>query len=54
MVKCRKADQQLIQKAMESASSQIKDKLGPVDFKLDTENFLSPAPEKDGSEADAW
>ena len=54
VVQCRKADQQLIQKAMESASSQIKDQLGPVSFKLDTENFLPPAPEKNGSEADSW
>ena len=55
MVKCRKADQQLVQKALEGATSQIKEKLGPVNFKLDSQNFLAAAPDKNGSsESDSW
>ena len=55
IVKCRKADQQQVQKAMESASSQLKEALGPVTMKLDTENYLPAAPEKNGSsDSDSW
>ena len=56
IVKCRKADQQLVKEAISGATSKIEEQLGPVTMKLDTENFLAGAPEKNGSaeSGDSW
>ena len=55
IVRCRKTDQGLVKEALSAASSKIEEALGPCSMKLDSEDFLPGAPEKNGSEeSDGW